>query len=384
MLKIGIISDAHLGKVQYGLPERENDFYEAFEEACGKLAQEGIDVLLLAGDIFDSSRPLNRALFKFENAVSKIIETGTQVYAISGDHDFPKRRDLPPMMLYRRLGITYLWTKEKCVEAGDYVVCGIQNHPKSFKEKLVDALKEIDKTMAQKEGKTRILMLHQGLSNFSKYASEISLEELPRNIDVYALGHLHSFIYKKLGDKLLVYPGSLEIVDASEIQEYLTRGKGPVIVKVGDGIKIEKIRLNSIRPQILLNINDLSKLEERIEESLSSYRGFTKKPIVHIYVSEDIGRERIKEVREKFKEQVLYMRFRKIESIKNEQLGVEDVTSTVDLRQIFFKLLGDEKLTDLASKLLDTIGREPDLEKALHLVENFYKEEVAKDVYKKT
>ena len=37
----------------------------------------------------------------------------------------------------------------------------------------------------------RILLAHQGISEAHKFASEISAQDLPKNFDYYAMGHIH-------------------------------------------------------------------------------------------------------------------------------------------------------------------------------------------------
>ncbi|MCC6067091.1 MAG: metallophosphoesterase, partial [Pyrobaculum sp.] len=82
-MKILHVSDAHLGRAQYHLPEREEDYFKAFEEALrrGKSA----DVVLVTGDLFDTRRPSNKTLLRFVEAVET---AGVVLYVIGGNHDF--------------------------------------------------------------------------------------------------------------------------------------------------------------------------------------------------------------------------------------------------------------------------------------------------------
>lgn len=388
-LKIGHIADSHLGKRQYGLSEREEDFYDAFKEACDKLLDKGIDVLLLSGDVFDSSRPPNKALLKFEESVRGLIENGVKIYAISGDHDFPKRRDVPPLMLFARLGIRYLWTGNICAEEGDYIICGIQSHPRSFREKVLKTFREIEAKFRQNDG-FKILMLHQGLSNFSRYASEFSLEELPKNANYYAMGHLHSYLFKKLGgESFLVYPGSLEIVDTTEIEEYRLGRKGPVVVEaVGENkVNIEKIRLENTRPQIIVDAEETEYeyLLDRILAELEKIEHPSKEPIVHVYVREGISREVINKINTALKHQALLVRFRRKSVFSNQALSniseEYEYEGAVDLRELFLKYLEREELVNLAEKLLDIIGKENSIEKGFEIVMQYHREKVEQLVH---
>ncbi|MFN7105991.1 MAG: metallophosphoesterase, partial [Pyrobaculum sp.] len=82
-MKILHFSDAHLGRAQYGLAERAEDYFKAFEEALrlGKSA----DVVLATGDLFDSRQMPVRRLMRFIDVVEA---AGVRLYVIGGNHDF--------------------------------------------------------------------------------------------------------------------------------------------------------------------------------------------------------------------------------------------------------------------------------------------------------
>ncbi|HDM25348.1 MAG TPA: exonuclease SbcCD subunit D, partial [Thermoplasmatales archaeon] len=66
-LKIVHLADTHLGFSAYrkitkdGLNQREVDVYNAFGRAVDKILEIKPDLIIHAGDLFDSVRPNNRA-----------------------------------------------------------------------------------------------------------------------------------------------------------------------------------------------------------------------------------------------------------------------------------------------------------------------------------
>ena len=59
-----------------------------------------------------------------------------------------------------------------------------------------------------------ILLAHQGISEAHKFASEISAQDLPKNFDYYAMGHIHErseWNFDFLGGPV-AYPGSIEVI----------------------------------------------------------------------------------------------------------------------------------------------------------------------------
>jgi DNA repair protein SbcD/Mre11 len=100
-MKILHTSDWHLGSSLYGNKRYEE--FEVFLDWLARLVQdEQIDVLLIAGDIFDTSTPSNRAqglYYKFLNVVTAI--PGLHVVIIAGNHDSPSLINAPKELLKR-------------------------------------------------------------------------------------------------------------------------------------------------------------------------------------------------------------------------------------------------------------------------------------------
>ena len=69
-MKIGIISDLHLGYRQYGLKDRENDFYTQYKKCIKTIVEEECDYAIFAGDIFDTHKPSTVAINIFGTGLS--------------------------------------------------------------------------------------------------------------------------------------------------------------------------------------------------------------------------------------------------------------------------------------------------------------------------
>ncbi len=368
---VGHIADAHLGKRQYNLDERENDVYEAFREACTLLRDRGIEVLLLSGDIFDVSRPPIRALKEFRDAVTPLIEEGVKVYAISGDHDTPKRRDVPPLMLFDSMGVTYLWSRKPCTE-GEPRICGLQNFPRGGRQALLDLLGK----MSPGEPPS-ILMLHQGLKPYFRFG-ELEAELLPRGFTYYALGHVHTYMVKRLDGGLLVYPGSLDVMDVKEVGDAAKGRKGPVLVEIeGSHVRAEKLPLQSLRPQVVVRMEEGGDLIEKIAEALERTRPHRKKPLVHIYLYELPPRETEEKILRELGGQVLKIIYHRVPRGGEELIRREE--AQLDLRQILGEVLKDERLVDLAEELLEVLGRQGDSKRGYSLILQYFEEVAGSD-----
>ena len=47
------MADTHLGYRQYGLSERENDFFEVFDQAIEEVVHERPEFVIHSGDLFE-------------------------------------------------------------------------------------------------------------------------------------------------------------------------------------------------------------------------------------------------------------------------------------------------------------------------------------------
>ena len=105
ILRILHTADWHLGKTLEDRDRREEQ--EGFvEEICGICQEEKIDLVLLAGDVFQTPNPGAAAQDLFFDAMDRLSERGRRaVVVIAGNHDSPERL-AAPSPLADKLGIT--------------------------------------------------------------------------------------------------------------------------------------------------------------------------------------------------------------------------------------------------------------------------------------
>ena len=68
------IADTHLGLVQYGSNEREQDVYDVFNQAIDKSIEDKVDFVIFAGDIFENPKPNGNAILQMANALKRLKE----------------------------------------------------------------------------------------------------------------------------------------------------------------------------------------------------------------------------------------------------------------------------------------------------------------------
>ncbi len=215
MVRIAHFADTHLGYKQYNLEEREKDIYDVLEEIGDKVLEEHADIVVHSGDLFDSPRPTTQAYYALKKFLKR-LDGKTMFFAVLGDHDKPKIRSMPPHRLFddqiQTLGMHGEAQQQLLNLKGEKVlVAGISNLSRNYRTLLVEELNKLE--ALEKDCDCSILMLHEGIDKFFiEEACELSLTDLPKNFNYYAMGHLHSRVRASHGQGELAYPGSSEII----------------------------------------------------------------------------------------------------------------------------------------------------------------------------
>lgn len=98
-MKILHTSDWHLGRTLYG-KKRYAEFEAFLDWLLRTLAVREVDVLIVAGDIFDTTAPSNRAQQLYYRFLSRATESGCRhVVVTGGNHDSPSFLDAPKELL---------------------------------------------------------------------------------------------------------------------------------------------------------------------------------------------------------------------------------------------------------------------------------------------
>ncbi|TFH73858.1 exonuclease subunit SbcD [Gammaproteobacteria bacterium LSUCC0112] len=92
-------SDWHLGRALYG-QKRYEEFDALLDWMINTLQAQRVDVLLIAGDVFDSGTPSNRAMQQYYRFLTRVSGTHCRhVVIIGGNHDSPTFLNAPRELL---------------------------------------------------------------------------------------------------------------------------------------------------------------------------------------------------------------------------------------------------------------------------------------------
>ncbi|MEM8892108.1 MAG: exonuclease subunit SbcD, partial [Bacteroidota bacterium] len=260
-MKILHTADWHLGK-RLDHVSRLEEQKEVLEEICEIAEKENVDAVLIAGDLFDQINPSIEALELFYRTLKRLANDGQRaVVGIAGNHDSPDRIEAPvplaqecgiiltgyPNSKVRPFalpnGIEVLKSDEGFIElklpnqdrplrllltpyANELRLKKYLGHEKaeeSLRQILSEHWAELAKKYCNKQGvnilMTHLFMIRKGQEKPEEPddekpiltiggAQEIFTDNLPKEIQYVALGHLHRQQYVQKDPYPVVYSSS--------------------------------------------------------------------------------------------------------------------------------------------------------------------------------
>lgn len=211
-MKIAVIGDPHLGCTTY-TDKRISDFSKQFNRSIDEALKRKVNAVFLLGDVFDSSA-YRRSVDNFAACIGdvadslvKLKESGIEVFAIGGNHEYGRGRRGGELRILSDLKIIN-FLDDEVKEFKGYRIAGISW--KSDIEVFKQTLKKFGKPTANS-----ILLMHQfcaGSRFIPKNIAEIESDDL-KDWPVVFTGHHHQ--YEDFG--YAVTPGSLEVHMAREV-----------------------------------------------------------------------------------------------------------------------------------------------------------------------
>jgi DNA repair exonuclease SbcCD nuclease subunit len=242
---------------------------------------------------------------------------------------------------------------------------GFHKYKKIDREHLVKKLEAAGEQARSFSGK-RVLVLHQGIKEVFGPGSELSISEIPKGFDYYAMGHIHNRFETKLGKGLLAYPGASHWMDADDPDEC-----GVLIVDLsGDEPQAQWIKLESVRPKVRVRV-DAKDLEKALKELME--RESAKRPVLWMEVEgEEVDLKAIEDkLAQKYVIRRLVLRRRPKGGF---ELGhKEELDINAELRRLAVEAVGDEEVVGYALDELLRLLSEGKVEEAERSLWEFWR-----------
>ncbi len=368
------ISDMHLGLVQYGSEERAQDVYDVFNQAIDTSIKDHVDFVIFAGDIFHVPNPNGTAIIQMANGLKRLKQNNIDSFFILGEHDISRIRATPIPYIYHNLEFSKYIGQGSPIEYKGVILAGFDKIRKAEISQYEEKFAAIDNRVKDHPGH-KILLLHQGITEFNKFAGELQSTDLPKNFTYYAMGHLHDKDVKQFNylNGPVAYPGSIELTTSEGIKE-TKKGFFEVDISGKDAIP-NWIELDA-RPQITFKTeyHDLAKTIEEISKKIVTEG---KKPIVEVRIQgENIETDHIQSQIARLNSLVLRCFWRIITKQVSDSSVFLDKPNVIDdeMYRLSVDALGSEQSAKFAIKELLPILVTGETKEASELIfENFQK-----------
>ena len=388
-------ADWHLGKKTDDL-DRLEEQKQALEQIYKIAKEKKVDMVIIAGDIYDTFVPSADAESLFYRAVSELSNNGnTAVIAIAGNHDEPKRMSNADLFSSKfniylvgytnEIKITKNANRDKNIwatscgngyikfktKAGEEAVVACLPYPSFYRynetkkegEKLEDKIKEWLAPAVREFKPETVNILTAHLLTYGVDLTQDSLEEYSRinsninfvdkalldvDADYVALGHIHK-LTKIEKNKNIYYSGSI-------INNFFTDVPSDKFVIVADldntGVKnLEPIQLD-VKKMVTFTSDSLEEIEKFCDVCKNDYVKATLKQTT------SIGYDKLKELRARHPNLITFsvlneelLNEREIESKKNLTTGeiFEKFVKTTtgkeprpEVKELFLELMGED------------------------------------------
>ncbi|EDM23142.1 metallophosphoesterase family protein [Caminibacter mediatlanticus] len=361
-MKVLHTSDWHLGNKFFGY-DRDDEFELVLDFIIKTIKKEKVDVLLIAGDIFDVYYPSQSALKVYYSFLMKVKPYLKHIFIIAGNHDSISTLSAPKDIL-NALDIKVISGDENVedmiVNVGDVdfllvpYLREILLREKYKNDNLIENITHFYKEIISKSNNKKILTGHLTALNSKKSGSEKDIyigkiegvsAEIFDGADYVGLGHLHRYQEIK---KNVVYSGSILKMSFDENDD-----KKLVIIDTDDFSK--KVVDIPIFRQIKTISGDKKTIKNELEKiNLSKLKAF-----VELIFDETIDNTEVEELKKEFDNiEIIKYSYKKESKEINFEKTIKDISINAIFEEIFKDSINFEELKDEFMQILEGLEDE--------------------------
>ncbi|MFH0948893.1 MAG: DNA repair exonuclease [Candidatus Aenigmatarchaeota archaeon] len=219
-MKFAHIADVHLGSWS-NHPELREFPLLAFERALDTCIEEGVDFILISGDLYDTSIPPIDILSRSVAKMKACKDSDIRIYIIAGSHDFsPTGKTMISVLESAGLVINAARFQHGfVVDRTGAKITGMFGKAAGLERVNYESMRD-----AANEDGFKIFMMHSAIEEFRppilKNMEALPLSLLPKGFNYYANGHVHERLVKELDGSYMVFPGELFPTEFRELEHY--------------------------------------------------------------------------------------------------------------------------------------------------------------------
>jgi DNA repair protein SbcD/Mre11 len=245
-MKLLHTSDWHLGRTLYSKKERQEEHVAFLKWLLQTIQEDNIDILLIAGDIFDTASPSSSSQKIYYDFLIQVRNSGCkQVIVLGGNHDSPSFLNAPKEIL-SALNVTVIGNVGTQIDDEIIVVKDAHNEP-ALIVCAVPFLRERDISRFA-EGESYADRSKRINENIKKHYEEVAAraeqirESIGKKIPIIATGHLSVTGGKRDEDDGVreTYIGNIEAIGSDmfpELFDYVALGHYHIACKIKEHIR---------------------------------------------------------------------------------------------------------------------------------------------------
>lgn len=215
-MKILHTADWHLGQ-RFLFNDREEEHQLALDWLLDTINKEAVEVLIVAGDIFDINNPPNYARAQYYTFLTRLLQTNCRhIVIIGGNHDSPSMLNAPKALL-SALNIHVIGAV--AADLNEDLLC-LKNQDDEL-ELVVAAVpflryRDMEVSVAGEGGHERIARIQAGLIKHYQHMAELATPYRAKNVPIIATGHLYATGATAAEKQDNIYIGNIENISAED------------------------------------------------------------------------------------------------------------------------------------------------------------------------
>ncbi len=262
-MKILFLSDTHIGRKNFKVKEREEDFKKVFSKIIDDAVNKKVDIVIHGGDLFDTGVPsINNFIFVVKQ-LKKLKKENIPFIIVAGNHDIGVEGSFLKILDYLKLAYHITDKKYYSVKNNKHIfngevfnnlfVCGLYGRQSGLNEMFENLV------IKKPRDKKCVFVFHHIISDIKPVFGAIKTSQLPKNCDLYLSGHWHSHFETTYDNKPLIYSGSTEYWNFKEMKN--GKPKGYYIISIDEEIKYSFVPVET--RDIIIKIIDCNGLSPK-------------------------------------------------------------------------------------------------------------------------
>ena len=303
-MRILHLADLHIGKIVLEQSMLEDQKY-MLNQVIDKIKEEGIELVLISGDIYDRSVPPSDAVVCLNNFLKTLVkELKIKVCIIAGNHDSKERLGFGSEIFAEEglyISANYNGNLDKVELEDEYGKLNLYMLPyikpvevkEFFEDKEITSYHDAVKSVIEKERinkkERNIILSHQFVTAGNEEPERSESETLTlggtenvdvscyKNFDYVALGHIHG--PQRIGRDTARYAGTILKYSFSEVNQK----KSLVVIdfKEKDNLEINLIPLKPLRDMRVIK----GPIEELVKEE--NYKGTNREDYIRAIITNE-------------------------------------------------------------------------------------------------